>query len=209
MEMVKSGNKKLGIFGGTFDPVHIGHLAIAEKAREQFSLSRVLFIPVFKHPYSNKKIYAEPEHRLEMLKIALSTNPFFEISDIEIKREGPSYTFETVKILEEQNPETQFFLIVGIDAFFDFPNWYKAEQLAEKVKLLVAHREKKITDIENVKEIVKSKLKNFPEFYFIKSPLINISSSYIRNCLSEKKTVKYLIPDRVLEYIKKESLYER
>ena len=208
MEMGRLENKKIGIFGGTFDPVHIGHLIIAEKSREQFSLSRVFFIPVFKHPY-NKRIYADPEHRLEMLKIAVSTNPFFEVSDIEIKRGGPSYTFDTINLLKERNPQSEFFLIVGLDAFFDFPNWYRAEELAEKIKLLVAPREKKIEDIENIKEIVKSKLKNFPEFHFINSPLIDISSTYIRNCLFKKKTVKYLIPDEVLEYINRENLYER
>ncbi|MFN4227765.1 MAG: nicotinate-nucleotide adenylyltransferase [Candidatus Ratteibacteria bacterium] len=196
MEMDKLENKKFGIFGGTFDPIHYGHLIIAERAREEFDLECVFFIPCGIPPHK-KKIYASPIERKNMVEIAIKNNPFFKICDIEIVKNKVSYTYETIIEMKKKFPQTNFFLIVGEDSFYDIPNWYKAKKLVKEVVFLVARRsDKKDISIE------------YPINYkIISSPFIDISSTYVRNCIFENKSVKYLIPDEVIEYIKKKGLY--
>lgn len=196
--MDKSESKKIGLLGGTFDPIHYGHLLIAEKAREEFGLSYILFIPSGIPPHK-KKVYASALHRKNMVEIAISDNPYFKLCDIEIKKNKICYTYETVKELKKENPSAQFYLIVGEDSFYDFPNWYKSKELLEEIEVLVAPRS------ENLEISPDFKV----SFKIIHCPFLNISSTYIRNCIFEKKSVKYLLPDSVIEYIKKEGLYER
>lgn len=197
MEMDRLENKKIGIFGGTFDPIHYGHLIIAEKAREEFNLDFVFFIPTGIPPHK-KKIYASSIDRKNMIEIAIKDNKYFKVSDIEIVKEKISYTYETIIELKKNYSSTNFFLIVGEDSFYDIPNWYKANELVKEVVFLVAKRSKK-------KEISI----NFPITYkIIHSPFIDISSTYIRSCIFKNKSVKYLIPDEVIEYIKRKGLYE-
>lgn len=198
MEMDILENKKIGILGGTFDPIHYGHLIIAEKAREEFFLDCVIFIPTGIPPHK-KKVYASPVDRLNMVKIAISNNPFFKISEIEIFKKEKCYTYDTIMELKKENPYSEFFLIIGEDSLYDIPNWYKADELVKEVVFLVARRNEK-------KEIFV----NFPVNYrIIHSPYIDISSTYVRNCIFENKTVKYLIPDEVIEYIKKKGVYDK
>lgn len=196
MEMDRSGNKKIGILGGTFDPIHYGHLIIAEKAREEFLLDFVFFIPSGVPPHK-KEVYASPVDRLNMVKIAIKDNPFFKVSEIEVFKKEKCYTYNTIIELKNKNPESQFYLIVGEDSFYDIPNWYKANELVKEVIFLVAKRSEK-----------ESPSINFPlKYEIIHSPFVDISSTYIRNCIFEKKSVKYLTPDKVIDYIKRKGLY--
>ncbi len=191
-------NKKLGIFGGTFDPIHYAHLVIAEKAREEFNLDFVIFVPCGIPPHK-KKVYASSEDRKKMIEIAIKNNPAFRVSDIEILKNTPSYTYETVSEIKRKYPDFEIFLIIGEDSFYDIPNWYKADKLVREVIFLVAKRSER-----------KQMSINFPVIYkIIHSPYIDISSTYIRSCIFENKSVKYLIPDEVIEYIKKKGLYGR
>ncbi|MCM8785258.1 MAG: nicotinate-nucleotide adenylyltransferase [Candidatus Omnitrophica bacterium] len=189
-------NKKIGIFGGSFDPVHYGHLIIAERAREEFNLDYIFFIPCGIPPHK-KKIYASPIDRKNMIEIAIKNNQFFKVSDIEIVKNEVSYTYETIMEMKKTFFQINFFLIVGEDSFYDIPNWYKAKELVNEVIFLVARRsEKKDISIE------------YPLNYkIISCPFIDISSTYIRSCIFENKSVKYLIPDEVIEYIKEKGLY--
>ncbi|HOK57187.1 MAG TPA: nicotinate-nucleotide adenylyltransferase [bacterium] len=196
MEMDRSENKKIGIFGGTFDPIHYGHLIIAEKAREEFELDFIIFIPAGIPPHK-KKVYASPIDRKNMIEIAIKDNKYFKVSDIEILKKEKSYTYETVIWLKKEYPNSDFFLIVGEDSFYDIPNWYKANELVKEVIFLVARRSNKI-DISTNFQI---------NYRIINSPFIDISSTYIRSCIFENKSVKYLIPDEVIDYIKKKGLY--
>ncbi|MGC8976276.1 MAG: nicotinate-nucleotide adenylyltransferase [Candidatus Ratteibacteria bacterium] len=189
-------NKKIGLFGGTFDPIHYGHLIVAEKAREEFSLDYIIFIPAGIPPHK-KKVYASPSDRFKMIEIAISDNPYFKVSDIEIFKKEKCYTYDTLMKLKRENPKAEFFLIIGEDSLYDIPNWYKAEKLVKEIVFLVAKRSER--ESFNI---------NFPVKYkIIHSPFVDISSTHIRNCIFENKTVKYLVPDRVLEYIKRESIY--
>jgi len=198
MEMGKLENKKIGIFGGTFDPIHYGHLIIAERAREQFNLDFVIFIPCGIPPHK-KKVYALPEDRLNMVKVAIENNPFFKVSDIEIFKKEVSYTYNTLKELKKKMPDYEILMIIGEDSLYDIPNWYKASELVKEVIFLVAKRS------ENPKFNI-----NFPINYkIVDSPFIDISSSYIRSCIFENKTIKYLIPDKVIEYIRNKGVYEK
>jgi nicotinate-nucleotide adenylyltransferase len=196
MEMDRLENKKIGIFGGTFDPVHYGHLIIAERAREQFNLNLVIFVPAGIPPHK-KKVYASPEDRFNMVKIAIMDNPFFKVSDIEIFKKDACYTYNTLKELKKKFPNYEIFLIIGEDSLYDIPNWYKANELVKEVIFLVAKRS------ENINFNIKIPIK----YRIIDAPFIDISSTYIRSCIFENKTVKYLTPEGVIEYIKKKGLY--
>ncbi len=198
MEADKSVTKKIGVMGGTFDPVHNGHLAIAEKAREEFGLERVLFVPSGIPPHK-QKVFAPPVHRLAMVKIAVKDNKHFTVSDMEIKRRRPSYTYDTISLVKSMYPHMEIFFIAGEDALCEIKSWHRYEELVRMTIFLVAPRERKgSAGIPSVP---------FLECRFIDMPLLGMSSSYIRNCIWDKKTVKYLLPDEVLEYIRRQNLY--
>jgi nicotinate-nucleotide adenylyltransferase len=195
--MDKYVGKRVGIMGGTFDPVHAGHLVIAEKAREEFMLDKVIFVPAGIPP-QKRKAFVPPAHRFAMVKIAVSGNRYFEASDMEIKREKPSYSYDTVVFVQSQNPGAGIFFITGEDAFYELKTWHRYKGLAGKTVFLVAPRGEKKRRIPEIPLL---------KYEFINSPCMEISSSYIRNCLSSGKTVKYSVPDGVLKYIRRHSLY--
>jgi nicotinate-nucleotide adenylyltransferase len=189
---------KIGIFGGSFDPVHIGHLIIAESARNQFCLEKIIFIPAGIPPHRDALI-ATGRHRLEMTKLAIADNPNFEVSDIEIKKEGISYTYETLQIIQKQL-NAEFYIIVGWDAFVILPSWYNAEKLAEQFPFIVAPR-----------IVEKQQAFQFPfwvKYEMLDIPRIEISSTLIRRKIKAGQSIRYLVPDSVLKYIYQEKLYE-
>lgn len=202
MGMVRSVPEKnmsrIGIMGGTFDPIHIGHLIIAEKAREEFSLKKVFFIPAGIPPHK-KETFASPFHRLEMVRTAIKGNRYFQIDDVEIKKQTPAYTYETVMYFKSLSPGTEIFFITGTDIFSELKTWYRYQDLVKEVTFLVAPRQ--MDEKKQLPEI------SFLKYRFIHSPVVDISSSYIRLCLSEGKSIKYLVPDGVVEYIRRHKLY--
>lgn len=198
MEADKSGSKKIGIMGGTFDPIHTGHLIIAEKAREEFGLEKILFIPSGTPPHK-QKAFAPSVHRLAMVEIAVEGNKCFEVSDMEVKRKKNSYTYDTVSLVNRHDPGRKIFFITGEDAFCDITSWHRYRELVKKTVFLVAPREQKSpAGIPAVP---------FLTYRFIDMPLLGISSSYVRDCISAGKTVKYLLPEKVIEYIRRHNLY--
>ncbi|MCM8818968.1 MAG: nicotinate-nucleotide adenylyltransferase [Candidatus Omnitrophica bacterium] len=190
-------SKKIGVLGGTFDPIHYGHLIISEKAREEFNLDFVIFIPSGIPPHK-KKVYASSFDRKKMVEFAIKDNKYFRVSDIEILKDSISYTYETIIEIKKEYTNSEIFLIVGEDSFYDIPNWYRAKDLIKEVVFLVAKRSEK--------EILND-IKLPLNYKIIHSPFVDISSTYIRNCIFENKSVKYLLPDKVIEYIKKRKLY--
>ena len=191
-------NPKIGIFGGAFDPIHIGHLIIGEFARIEFHLKKIMFIPL-KIPPHKEEPSATQEQRFKMLKMSIADNPFYEISDIELTRKGTSYTYDTLMMLKKKNAETHFFFLIGEDSFKTLAEWHRIEELTKEVTFLVAPRT--FGKIETIHF-------DFPVKYkLIHSPRIDISSSFIRNCIFYGKSVKYLVQDEILNYIKKEKIY--
>lgn len=188
---------KTGILGGCFDPIHIGHLIIAEVARQQFSLEKVIFVPSGQPPHRDMPV-ACAFHRFEMTHLAIKDNPFFSISDTEIKRQGISYTFDTLMFFKNQSDEN-YFIIVGWDTFSILPSWYRAEDIVNEASFIVAPR-----------IVGKNTEGSFPfsvKYQILDIPRIDISSTIIRNKIKARQSVRYLVPDVVLNYIQKENLY--
>lgn len=190
---------KIGILGGTFNPPHIGHLIVAESIRDQLKLDKILFVPSYIPPHKLFSQVALPKQRLEMVELAIEKNRNFSASDIEIAREGKSYTVDTINSLISLHPASQLFLIIGMDNLMDFSDWKSPNEIVSNVELIVMNRPGYDTD-------VKSEFKKFATF--IKVPNIDISSSDIRRRIKLGRSIRYLVPFEVEQYIVKKGLYK-
>ncbi len=191
------------VFSGTFNPIHIAHLIIAETVRVALNTDKFIIVPSFVPPHRNKDILCA-KHRLNMVKLAIKNNPHMEISDIEHLRGGKSYSVRTVREILGLYESDSLNFIIGADAFHLIDTWYKVEELAKLVKFIIVTR----PDSEKIENIVNSvKLKNF-EYQEVKTPLMDISSTYIRNKIAEEKSIKYLVHPEVERYIKENGLYK-
>ena len=189
-------DKRIGLFGGTFDPVHTGHLIIAETVCEQANLDVVMFIPSANPPHKNRELMFDADQRFRMLSEAIKDNPNFIVSDIEMQREGPSFTIDTIrKIKDDLPPETELSFVVGRDNLYEMETWKETEAILEECTILVADR------ICGKKGDIPDWLKK--KVVFVKVPLIEISSSEIRKRIREGKSIRYLVPDVVADMIKK------
>jgi nicotinate-nucleotide adenylyltransferase len=200
---------RIGLLGGSFDPIHLGHLIIAETARINLKLDKVIFIPARLNPLKENS-FASPVDRIKMIKLAISDNKYFDVSNIEINRKGPSYTIDTLLYFRKIYPRNcKIFFIIGYDNFLQFKKWKDPDRIVKLCKLAVFQRpdfEKKnsffstrggsISDRKNKKHIV-----------FIKAPVIDISSTEIRKRIKKNKSIKYLVPDSVEKFIKKNLIY--
>jgi len=190
--------KRIGILGGTFNPIHIGHLTIAQMVHEQMKLDKVIFVPSNLPPHKTGKNVASSGNRYHMIRLAIAGNPRFEISDFEIKREGKSYSIETVKHFQKfYSQRTKFFFIIGDDLLPTLHTWRRVEEILKIVSFVVVNR-------PGFKER-KSKIK----VKSISVPGLQTSSSYVRRRIISGKTAKYLVPDNVLEYIRRKKLYTK
>ena len=195
---------RLGILGGTFNPPHLGHLVCAQEAYLRLGLDRVMLIPARIPPH--KAVEDEPgaDHRLELCRVAAGGDERLEVSDIEIRREGPSYTVDTLKELNARAPDTELFLIVGGDIAAGLPRWREPQQVVSIASLAVAQREG--TD----RATVESALRQVPgaeQATFFPMPTISISSSAIRERVRAGEPIRYLVPDAVAQYIRENRLY--
>ena len=190
---------KIGIFGGTFDPIHLGHLQLAQSARSQFSLDKVVFVPACQPPHKQTiPSLTAARDRYEMARLAIEGEPFLEISDCELKREGISYTFDTVVEFEKKYPGALLFLILGKDAFEGLDSWHRAGELKKKVRFLVAQRE---TPEVPAREGVHAE--------WIQMPLCPISASGIRAAIKQGVPADDYLPPKVLAYIQARALYRK
>lgn len=191
---------KLAILGGTFNPVHIGHLMLAEDVRKEFGYDKILFIPACVPPHKAYKACVADSDRLEMLRLATKDNPYFEVDDCELKRKGVSYTIDTIYDLEsryQEKIEGKIGLIIGDDLLSGFESWHLAETLALRVRLIVGRRNSSVLPLES----------KFP-FSPLSNSILPISSSDIRNRIINKKSWRYLVPESVFQYINERNLYE-
>jgi len=189
---------KVGIFGGTFDPIHHGHLITAQSVRELRHLDKIIFIPSFISPHKANVNSASPEHRMNMLKLAVEGVDFFEVSDYEINKEGISYTIDTVKEFKKKYDKLEF--IIGYDNIFKFHTWKEPDAIMKQTNVLVLERK-------------YSKPHPFDDKYveqaiFVKTRGIEISATDIRERVKKGMPIHYLVPQKVKEYIYNFNLYK-
>lgn len=188
--------KRVGLLGGTFNPVHIGHLAMGQLALERLDLDKVIFIPSYLPPHKTAKNVVGARHRLKMLEIATGDNPNFEVSDVEIKRGGKSYSIDTVKgLFEKYSEDTKFYFIIGGDSAETLHRWKNISELSGLVNFVAINRPG-----------FKPQQKKY-KFRSLTMPSLEISSSYLRKCLASGGSGLYLLRYHVSEYIKKNKLY--
>jgi len=207
--MSKEGRKisRLGIMGGTFDPIHYGHLVAAEGARCEYGLEKVIFIPAGNPPHKPNIKRTEPWRRFEMTSLAVATNPFFEISSLEIERPGPSYAIDTVQEISRLFPGTQIYFITGADAVTEILTWKKVEQILSICLFIAATRPGyKLGDMwKKIEDLPQDLKKNI---FCMEVPDLAISSTDIRQRVRKDRPIKYLLPEPVEEYITSHSIYQ-
>lgn len=194
-------SQRIGIFGGTFDPPHIGHLIIAEQARTQLKLDRVLFIPAYRPPHKRGRASAAPLHRLKMVRLAVRGNNRFAVSDMELRRKGISYTIDTVQEIRRRNPEAKIFLILGSDNLVEFHTWKSYRELVALTNLVIYPR-------GQYRGQRPSRLRK-ARIHFLRGMLLDISSSALRQLVRTKNSIRYLVPAEVERYIVSRKLYRR
>ncbi len=198
---------KLGIIGGTFDPVHFGHLLLAERFREKFELDKIIFIPTGTSYYKKNRAVSDAWTRYELLKLALRGNEKFFISDIEIKREGNTYTVDTIRELKRIYEDHEIYFMTGTDILFSIEEWKEIDWVFQNVKFLIALREG--NDLEEIERKLSQLVNDHgADIDLEKFDLVNISSSMIREKVKEGKSIKYLLPREVEEYIIEKGLYK-
>jgi len=191
---------RLGILGGTFDPPHMAHLVAGECAVSQFELDKLLYIPANMPPNKLARPITPSAHRLAMTRLAIEGNPRFDISDIELKREGPSYAIDTIRELKKQIDVDELFLFIGLDQFLNFITWHKAKEILREANVVVMSRP--VKDLTDVGEWLKGQVDYMP------MPLLEISSTLIRDRIRAGEPIRYLVPDAVEEYINSHRLYQ-
>lgn len=216
--------KRIGVLGGTFNPVHFGHLAAAEEVREKLRLDQVLFVPSYLPPHKSSKDIPSALQRLNMVQLAVLGNPYFATSDIEISRRGTSYTVETIQQLRLSYTDAKLFFITGLDAFLDIRTWHQWEKLLKICSFVVLSRPgylftdlhkigflqvpgKTLTELDTG-AISQSEVKtsDFTLYLQLISHL-DISSTNIRKRIQEGRSIKYLLPESVEHYIIKNKIY--
>jgi len=202
------GCKRIAIMGGTFDPVHYGHLVTAEAVRDKFNIERVLFVPTGNPPHKNNKKVTPSEHRYLMTVLATVTNSYFDVSRIEIDRTGYTYTIDTINELKKfVSEDTIIYFITGADAVHQILAWKDTEKLFNICEFIAVTRpgynkDELFREVEGLKSRFESKI------HFLEVPSLDISSSDIRNRIKEGNSIKYMLPEEVENYIYKFELYK-
>lgn len=199
--------RKIGIMGGTFNPIHIGHLMLAEHAYEEFHLDEVIFLPSARPPHKNQDILSDI-NRKEMILLAIQDNPHFAFSLLEFERKGTTYTVDTMRELNKRYPMDTFYFIIGADSFFALESWHNPKCLFGQTSFLVAtrdgHQEKELKEHKDrLEKQYQAKIK------FLNFPDIEISSSSIRKRVMENKSITYYVPKAVEDYIYSHKLYRQ
>lgn len=192
---------RIGIFGGTFDPIHNGHLVIAQTAINEIPLDQVLFIPAGIPPHKTDHEITSPELRLALVQEAIAGNPRFGVSTVELERQGPSYMIDTLKHFQSdaQHRNDRFFLIIGADNLITFQHWYHYDEILKLCTLAVYPRYES--------DLLKAAPEVMERAIVFKAPRMEISSSYIRDLVKQGKSIKYLVPEAVERFILRHRLY--
>ncbi len=199
--------KKIGIMGGTFDPIHMGHLILAEQAYEQLSLDSVIFIPSHNPPHKqDRKGRATDEQRVRMTELAIRDNPHFGLSLVEMEAKGLSYTYITLEKLKARNPDTEYYFIIGADSLFYFHLWMEPGRIAKACTLAVGTRDN--ASREQLRAAAQGIHETFgANVAYLDIATVDISSSRVREDISRGKSIRYYVPDEVWHYINDNGIY--
>ena len=198
---------KVGLYFGSFNPIHVGHLIIVNYMVEHSNLDQIWLVVSPQNPHKKKNSLLADYHRLELVRIAIEDNDKLRASDIEFKLDKPSYTVNTLAHLSEKYPKNEFSLIMGEDNLRTFHKWKNYEYILDNYSLFVYPRPLTLSEIEkDAKE--ENNLKNHPKITIIDSPLMKISSSYIRKSIKAKKSAKYMLTEPVLKYVDEMGFYK-
>jgi nicotinate-nucleotide adenylyltransferase len=195
---------RVGLLGGTFDPVHIGHLIMAESAREALGLDWVEFIPARIPPHKAGEPITQAVHRVGMLQAAIENASYFRLNLMELERTGPSFTVDTLVELRQSRPGDEFVFIIGSDSLIDLPRWREPQQILELTTLAVIDRPGNLPDLATLEQSLPAIRDSVA---FVDAPHIDISSTRLRAQLSENRSVRYQTPDAVIAYIERERVY--
>lgn len=199
---------RIGIFGGTFDPVHLGHLILAEQCREQAALDQVWFVPAARPPHKLDRPLTRFDQRAEMLALAIAGQPAFRVSDVEKERPGPSYTADTLEALCRQHPGDEFFLLIGSDTVADLPTWHEPWRIVGHAGLVVAARPgHAVLSPAEVRSALRLAADEALRYQAVQTPLIDIASRDLRCRVAEGRSIRYLVPRAVECYIQDKGLY--
>ncbi len=195
---------RIGILGGTFDPIHIGHLILAENAYEQYSLDRVFIMPSGRPPHKSDRDISPAEVRSAMVKLSITGNRHLNYSGFELERSGYIYTVDTLRLLNQEYQDTMFYFILGEDSLDSFHKWHMPEEIVKLAQILVAVR----SEGQDIKEKVDKFNSDFNcNARILNTPFMNISSSDIRNRVADKRSIKYMVTGDVEKYIYNNGLY--
>jgi nicotinate-nucleotide adenylyltransferase len=199
--------QRIGVIGGTFDPIHYGHLAAAEEARVRVNLEKVLFVVALLPPHKLDEDVTPVEHRLAMVRLGIASNPHFEISLVDVDRPGPSFTVDTISMLQEQwGPDTELFFVMGLDSLVEVPTWHQPERLIRLCHLVAVSRPRFEVDMRQLEASVPG-ISSRVEI--IDMPEVDISSSDLQRRVKEGLPIKYQVPEAVERYIIEHRLYEQ
>ena len=191
--------KKIGVLGGTFDPIHLGHLVLAEQVKEKLKLDQVIFIPCFHSPHKTRQKLSPAKDRFRMTQLSLEGNSFFSVLDIELKRKGLSYTVDTLRELRDLYPDSQIYFLTGSDVVNELDTWKDPKQIYRLAKVVIATRPG-FDEFDPEHHLAKKSI-------VVPITGIDVSSSEIRRRVKKGKSIKYLVPSGVEDYIKKKKLY--
>ena len=199
---------RVGVFGGTFDPVHYGHLILAEQCREQGPLDAVWFVPSPRPPHKGERAVTRFEQRVEMLSLAIAGNDAFRIDEVEKERAGPSYTADTLAELRRRHPADEFCLLIGSDTLVDLPGWYQPRRVVESAALLVVRRPgHEVMPAEELRARLQLSEPTPLRMVVVEAPLIDISSRDLRRRAAAGRSLRYFLPRAVEIYIQDKKLY--
>lgn len=205
--MQEQTRRRVGLMGGTFDPIHIGHLMLAECAYEQFQLEQVLFLPAGNPPHKDKrKVGATDAQRIDMVRLAIEGNPHFKLDPEEMLREGYTYTKDTLNLLTQQHPDIDYYFIIGADSLMAFDTWYHPEEICRDSILAVAVRDQ--MSLEKIQAKMRELEERFQaRIHLLQTPDVDIASSHLRQMRSQKRSIRYYVTDPVWQYIEEHALY--
>ncbi len=199
--------KKIGLMGGTFDPIHIGHLILGETAFEQFDLDRVIYMPAGNPPHKrHREGRATDAERYEMVQLAIRNNPHFSISDFEMNEDGYSYTYRTLEAICRDHPDWELYFIIGADSLFDFDTWREPQRICDNCTLIVATRNHTATALLD-ERIAQVRQRYNARIEKLESENIDCSSNMIRDWINTGRSIRYYVTDPVMMYIEEHQIY--
>jgi nicotinate-nucleotide adenylyltransferase len=200
----QENTRRIGIIGGSFDPIHVAHLIVAEAVREALQLDMVLFVPVGEQPLKRDKPAAPAEHRVAMVQLAITDNPCFAVSRVDVDRPGPSYTVDTLEFLRREWPNAELWFIVGSDSLTTLPRWRSPARILELARLAAVRRPGTEVGLATLRQALPQLDSRLD---WVEAPLIDISATDLRRCVSEGRSIRYRVTEAVREYIEAHGLY--